>query len=138
MKSTGSQVKTECAIAPVSSVAATVDGLAIDMKGFRSCVFTGISGLETGTPTAYQIIWKVQESTDGSTFSDITGKSVTETGDISAAYGDEEIDIELELDLTSYSYRYLRLAAVITFTGGTTPAITVAGTVTKGEAVNSE
>ena len=138
MKSTGAMIKTEVALAPVSTTAATVNGIGIDMKGFRSCVFTGISGIETGSPTAYSIAWKVQESTDNITFSDISGATATETGDISTGYGDSEIDIELEQDITDYTYRYLRLVATVSFTGGVAPAITIAGTVSKGEAVNSE
>lgn len=137
MKSTGAQIVTDVALAPQSTTAATVNGVAIDMKGFRSCVFTGISGLESGGPTAYSIVWKVQESTDGATFSDISGATATETGDISTNQEATEIDIELEQDITDYTYRYLRLVATVSFTGGVAPSILIGGTVSKGEEIKS-
>ena len=140
MKNVGALVKTEVALAPISTDgAAAVNGVAIDMKGFRSCVFTGISGLESGSPTAYEIEWKVQSSEDGSTgWADVSGITVTETGDISVDYADEELEVIMEQDVNDSTQRYLRLVADASFTGGSSPEIVIGGTVTKGEAINTE
>lgn len=136
MKSTGDEIKTLVALAPQAKAAGALNGIGIDVKGFKSAVFTCVRGAETGSPTAYTIAFKLQESTDNSTFSDISGVTVTMTGDISTDSDQDEIATEFELDLTDSTYRYVRVVSTPAFTGGSTPTVLVAATVSLGEATS--
>lgn len=127
MKDTGSEVKTVRALSPQSdSGGSAVDGVVIDRRGYDSAVATFITGAISGTPTATSIAVKVQhgDESDGSDMADFSGATAT----VTAANTVAEINLVLR-----GAKRYVRITETTTFTGGTTPAVLVAGTVSLGQ-----
>jgi hypothetical protein len=106
-------------VVPNNSVAATVTGTGIDLKDQEApvaCVCC--CGTASGTPSTQSVVWTVEESdSSGSGYSAISGATVTQTAD-------SDIDV---IQVNQRTKRYVRLVAVITFSGGSSPAIEVAG-----------
>lgn len=106
------------AIEPKNSQAATINGNDVDGRGFRSASYLIATGLASGTPTAFSIAYKLQEKElSGDDYADVSGYSGTLAG-ASDAYEKAVLDVNLE-----NRKRYTRMVAVLTFTGGSTPAI---------------
>jgi len=109
--------------------ASDVNGASVDRLDYGSCVIVALTGAATGTPSAQSHRFKVQESADDSTWSDVTDATITIAADDTSA--------ELDLDLTARK-RYLRVvydASNSSFTDGTSPANDIAATIVLGGAV---
>lgn len=125
-KDIGAYIKSADGIKPQSASAGTINGPSFDRQDFDSAVLHGQVGAATGTPTTQSVIYKLQDSSDDSTFEDF------EDGDIDAI---EANDTSAELDLNlSGARRYVRVVAVVAFTGGTSPTVPIASTLTLGGA----
>lgn len=121
LKKQSEDLKYVTAIEPKNSEAATINGNAINKKGFRSASFCLVVGIPEGTPTDYTVAWKIQEKElSGDQFADVSGLTGEITG-ASEAYQAGIIDANLEDRKT-----YVRVVAVVTFTDGTTPKIPIA------------
>jgi hypothetical protein len=128
MKLTSAEIKTGLAIEPQNSQAATVTGVVIDRKGYDSAVFTCVTGQASGSPSAQSAAFAVHSSaTSGGVYAAISGATATVTADSTGS--------EISVDLRG-EYRYIKLVSVVSFTGGSTPAVEVAGTYALGEAKN--
>ena len=124
----GSIVKVQKGNDPANASAGTRNGAAIDRLSLGnplSCVLHGTCGAATGTPSAQSVDLKLQDSADGSTgWADIVGAAITQ---LVANSTESEIDVDL-----SSTKRYLRTVEVVAFTGGTSPAIPVAQSISFG------
>jgi hypothetical protein len=129
MKDTGGEIKTLAAVScEVLAGAASATSEAIDRRGFDSCTFGIIIGEEGGTSPTYTVAAKVQSSaTTGGTYADVTGATATFTDDTPDQYGEINMDLRGELG-------FLKLVITTSSTGGTSPTLNVAGTVTLGQA----
>jgi hypothetical protein len=124
-RNVGAYVRARKAINPTNSVAATINGPAIDRRGFLSCVLHHACGAATGAPTSRTVDAKLQESADGSTgWTDIAGASATQ---LTADNSEAEKDVDL-----SGAKSFIRVVETVAFVGGTAPAIPVAATLTLG------
>ncbi len=104
-------------IAPISTVAATVDGPTIDrlaapQQGFEAAKLTGTVGAASGTPTTQSVVYQLRDSPDDITYADFGAA-------IPAMTTDDAAD-SVNLDLAGAD-RYLQVRAVVSFTGGTAP-----------------
>ncbi len=107
-----------------------MDGPAFDTlkhKTVKAVVFTGAS---SGTPDSFAVVFKGQESADGSTgWTDITGATKTITA----------VNTKEEFTLTNYAgvdnKRYLRVIATPAFVGGTSPKVQVAACLEAGNSL---
>ncbi len=100
-------------IAPQSTVAATVNGSAVDRTQFRAAKLSGLAGAASGTPTTQSVIYKLQDSADGS----------TGWADFGTALADLDGDNEIangNFDLAG-AKKFVRAVATVAFTGGTSP-----------------
>lgn len=120
----GAFIKGKRALSP-QAVSTPVNGVALDRTGYGSCKVIATSGANTGAPTAIAHAVKLQESDDGSTWTDVSGA----TGNLTAA--DSELEFNVNLQPTKKNVR-----AVVTpaFTGGTTPTTQVAVSIALGGA----
>lgn len=122
----GAYIKAVSGIAPrADDGTAQVDGNTIDRSGYFSLVAHCQTGAVTGAPTAVSVEFKVQESDDGTTWTDVPGASVT----LTAADSSGEIDVNLET-----AKKNVRVVANSTFTGGTSPTVEIASAVILGGA----
>lgn len=122
----GAYIKAVTGIEPqADDGAAQVDGATVDRSGYYSLVAHCQTGAVTGAPTALSVEFKVQESDDGTTWSDIPGASVT----LTAGSASGEIDVNLQT-----AKKNVRVVANSTFTGGTSPTVQVASAVILGGA----
>lgn len=130
IKNAGAYLFDKLGIAPVSSQAATVNGVAVDRSGFRSCKVHGLTGAATGTPTTISVAYKVQHSdTSGGTYADYVPTNGGSTFSITAASTGGSVDVDL-----SQAKKFVRVVAVVSFTGGTTPAVLLSAGVLLGGA----
>ncbi len=79
-------------------------------------------GAATGAPTSFSVAWKIQDSTDGVTWVDVAGASLTMT-----AAGVGKIDF-----FPSQLKEHVRLVRSVTITGGTSPRVPSAGVILLG------
>jgi hypothetical protein len=97
----------------------------VDMQKFRRALFILDIGAVSGTsPT---IDAKLQESTDNSTFTDLSGNNVSITQITTANH-----TVTLEVRAGQLTKRYVRVAVTI---GGTTPSFTCCAIPIGGEAI---
>lgn len=129
MKLTSAEIKTGIAIAPIDSADTSgvfTAGAVIDRKGYESAVFTCLTGIASGSPTAQVVDFAVYESdVSGSGYVAVSGATGAITADSTAA--------EINLDLRGVK-RYVKVYYDVSFTGGSTPKIEVAGSYSLGEA----
>lgn len=124
----GAYLKMVAGHSPIDSVAAVINGAAIERTDYKSCKLHAACGLASSTPTTQSVISKLQQSVDGSTgWTDVTGAATT---DMTADDGDESVDVDL-----GGVENYIRVVTTIAFTGGTTPAIDVQSAVVLGGAM---
>ena len=120
------------ALNPQSASAGTVNGTVIERRNFLSAVANVAIGAVTGSPTATSITYTVQHGTmaDGSDMADFDGRgeSVITSSAITAANANTSVDIDLE-----GAHRYIRLVIAVAFTGGTSPAAQLSGSVVLGD-----
>lgn len=116
--------KEKIGINPQDSAAGTVNGGAIDLLSFEQsdkAVALCQCGAASGTPTTQSVTFKLQHcDTSGGTYVDVTD------GGADAMTADNSVD-KIPFQPSALK-RYVRLVSVVAFTGGTTPAIEVAGT----------
>ena len=122
----GAYVKTAGSLVPQNSAAATLNGVAVDRLRFDSCVLQGLVGAAAGSPTATSVLFFLEESADGS-----TGWAAID--DASVNVGAENSSGEADVNLAG-AKQFIRVSATISFTGGTSPTVDVAGLVTLGGA----
>ena len=122
----GSNIKIVRVIAPHSNSGTSTNGPAIDRVGYASAVLYVDVGAVSGSPTSFTVDCKIQESSDGSTWADVSGASI-ET--ISAANTQKELNIDLR-----GLKRYIRAVATVSFTGGSTPSVLVCASLVLGGA----
>jgi hypothetical protein len=127
----GSYVVPVTSVFPESAAAGTINGSSIDRSVHNmpnSCVLHQVVGAESGAPSAASVQTKLQHSPDNSTWSDYTiGTTVQETAALTAANTENTAAIDL-----GGAYRFIRAVAIVSFTGGTSPAILVAADIILG------
>ncbi|MDE3038767.1 MAG: hypothetical protein KGJ21_10010 [Pseudomonadota bacterium] len=127
----GSYVVPVTGIFPESASAGTINGASIDRVAHnmpQSCVLHQVTGAETGAPTAASVLTKLQHSPDNSTWSDYQiNSTVQETAALTAANSENTASIDL-----GGAYRYIRPVMIVSFTGGTSPAILAAADIILG------
>lgn len=115
-------------IKPVTSVigktvstTTTVNGVAVDTSIYRSFTYTGARGAASGSPTTSSVVYTLQESdTEGGTYTDVAAAdAISLTSDNTE--GREGFQCA---DLTK---RWVRLKAVATLAGGTSPTVAIGG-----------
>lgn len=100
---------------------AAVNGVGINRLGFRYAWCAIAVGATTGSPTSFTVDAKVQESDDDSTYTDVTGATMTQ---ITAANQVGEIGLNLE-----GRKKFIRLVITPAFTGGTSPTVECCGVI---------
>ncbi len=133
MRDIAHEVATKTAIFPqvASGEATAIDGITIDRNGFYGAIFAVGLGNTSGAPTRFGITFKVQQKSGETDWVDVSGKSITFSGETVANQG--RLSGEINVDLKSLA-RYIRCVATPTFTAGTTPKVEIAATVVLGEA----
>jgi hypothetical protein len=105
---------------PNAGSAATITGSGIDRLGYESAQLHVASGTASGSPDAQTVDAYVQESSDNSSFTNISGAAITQ---ITADSTQESVDIDLRA-----VKRYLKVVTVVAFTNGSSPKLPVAST----------
>lgn len=90
------------------------NGTGIDRSGFDSVKILGSTGATTGTPSSFTVTYKLQDSSDNSTFTDVSGQSFT----VTAADGENYLNVNL-VGLQ----QYIRVVMTPAFTGGSSPTV---------------
>ena len=109
---------------PEALAAGTTYGDAFDVTDARSCVLTGQLGAATGTPTTQSVVLSLESALpSGSDWVAVADSTITLDTDETS----KEVDVNL-MGLTSGHTR-LRVKAVVSFTGGTSPKALVAACV---------
>jgi hypothetical protein len=98
----------------------SVNGPAIDRLGYRYAAILFSHGAATGSPMTYSVAFHLEESADNSSWADVEGVAFTYNADSNTS----DFDV-YSLDLIGRK-RYLRIVAVATLTGGSSPAMPVA------------
>ena len=122
-RNVGEFVKLAKGINPAASAAATINGAAIDRQGYLSCVLHHAAGAAAGAPTARTVDTKLQDSADG------TAGWLDLANAAAAQLIADNTEAEKNVELTG-ARRYIRAVTTVTFTGGTSPTIPVAATLT--------
>lgn len=101
------------------------NGTGIDRSGYDSLKIIGSTGASTGTPSSFTVTFKLQDSADNSTFTDVSGQSFTIT-----AVNDENT---LNVNLIGLN-QYVRVVMTPAFSGGSSPTVLAAAALTLGGA----
>ncbi len=125
LRDLGNAIDTFLTVAPQTigsgATAATVNGYSADRIATESAVFVFTNCQPYGSPLGVTVTCKVQESSDDSTFTDVTDASSAHN--ITNTYTSTEINVDL-----SGVMRYVRGYMSVQFNGGTGPyAIIAAG-----------
>lgn len=107
------------ALNPVDSAAGANNGTGIDTlahEEFREILTLVVVGTDSGTPDSFSVAAKLQESSDDSTYTDVTGASMT------AITADNQVG-QIYLDAKSLTKRYFRVVVTPAFVNGSTPKI---------------
>lgn len=111
-------IDTFLSIAPqtvgAGATAASLTGTGVSRKGYEYAVFSFSNMTPYGTPLGVTVTCKVQESSDDSTYSDITGAS--EAHNVTNTYTGTEVAVNLEA-----VKEYVRGVMTVQFNGGTGP-----------------
>jgi hypothetical protein len=115
MRSVYDAILNKIALDPIAA-SAVQTGVAIDTKGYNSCVFVIQNGAATGTPTSYTVDAKVTEcATSGGTYADVSGAVITQiTAD------SKVVTIRVE-GLGTSRLRYFKVVVTPALAGGTSP-----------------
>jgi len=105
---------------PVSSGAATLDGLGVDLQGKRGCYFVVATGVLTGLAT---VAAYVQESTDNSNFTNV---NVTTYPDATLAASNAASGVREMWVRRDQVARYVRAEVVIAANTALTSCVAVA------------
>jgi hypothetical protein len=98
----------------------TTNGVSVDRLGYESAVFVFLNNQPTGSPDGVTVTCKIQESSDDTTFTDVSGYSSSHNVTNSATR--TEIAVA---DMTGFE-RYVRGVMVSNFNGGSGPVVTIA------------
>jgi hypothetical protein len=118
--------------APAANAAGTRNGTSLAINSTRSIVLTANAGATSGTPTSFSVIYKLQESSDNSTFTDATdadGNTCTLTCATASAVSEKDINLVTFCDAASTHVRFLETTA---FVAGTSPTVLTGATITRG------
>jgi hypothetical protein len=98
------------------------NGAGVDMGGgVGNVVGLFLTGDNTGSPTSVALAYKLQESDDNSTFTDISGATASLAASASA-----NNSVATYIVTGKRSKRYVRAVATPTFVGGTSPTQPIA------------
>lgn len=131
----GPEVATRIGILPAARTVGTVNGTGFSRKGFNSCVLIGITGAETGGPSARSADFKLQHSdTVGGTYADYT-PSVPNPGATGALAQIAAVDTikKRSIDLKT-AKEFIRVVDTTAFTGGSSPSLISGAVVVLGGA----
>jgi len=120
----GALLDTQTALVAANDAGGTTNGPSLDRTKFAHGTLHVTVGSPTGAPTSFSVDVKVQESDDGTTWSDVSGAAIPT---ITTANTDAKIDVKL-IGLK----RYVRAVSTVSFSGGTAPAVPVAAVFTFG------
>lgn len=114
----GNTINSFLSIAPqtvgAGATAASATGVGFDRLGYESAVFVFGNCQPLGTPLGVTVTCKVQDSSDNSTYTDITDASSAHN--VTNTYTETEIAIDLKPVA-----RYVRGVVTVQFNGGTGP-----------------
>lgn len=114
------------AVSPQSLSGTTAaNGVGIDRSGYDSMKIIGSTGAVSGTPSSFTVTYKLQDSADNSTFTDVSGQSFT----VAAADSENSLNVNL-IGLN----QYIRVVMTPAFSGGSSPAVLAAAAVSLGGA----
>ena len=126
MKDLGGAITSKFSVAPqADDGSSAINGTGVDRRNYRYATAIVMTGATTGSPTSFTTTGKLQESSDDSTYTDISGATVS----LTAANKLGEINVAL-----SDKARYIRLVISTDFTGGSSPTVQVAGAIILGGA----
>ena len=118
----GDTINSFLSIAPqtvgAGATEATVNGVGVDRLGYESAVFVFGNCQPFGVPLGVTVTCKVQDSSDNSTYADISGASSTHN--ITNTYTETEIAVDLKPQA-----RYVRGVMSVQFNGGSGPYVIV-------------
>jgi len=131
----GAEIKVVWALSPLENAAGARNSAAIDRavangKLYMSCVVAGRVGAVAGAPSSYSVIYKLQDSADGST-------GWADYGSANATLIADDTDAEGDFNLSS-AKRYIRVVETSAFVAGTTPKVEGAAVVVLGGATENE
>lgn len=131
----GPEVATRVGLVPAARAAGTVNGTGFSRRGYNSCVLVGITGAESGSPSARSVDFKLQHSdTLGGTYADFT-PSVPNPGGTGALAQIAAVDTlkKRSIDLKT-AKEFIRVVGTSAFTAGTAPTLLSAAIVVLGGA----
>jgi hypothetical protein len=103
-------------VAPLRSSGGTVNGPAIDRRGFLSGILFLDVGATSGAPSSFTVDAKLQDSPDGTTgWADLAGEAVAQ---VTAINVQRFKDVNL-----SRAKAFIRVVVVDAFVGGTSPTV---------------
>ena len=119
-------------INPADSVAATINGAAVDVTfsgGGGASVFIAVQcGAASGSPSSFTVDAKIQDSADGS-----TGWADLGTGSVATTLtADDTFSQSAGINLTPGNKGFIRSVVTVAFVAGTTPKIEVGATLIIG------
>jgi hypothetical protein len=121
---------------PAANAAGTRNGTALEIKDTRSIVVTANIGATSGTPDSFSVAYKLQDSTDGTTFADATdADSNTAVLTVTTASSAGELDINL-VKFCREAATHIRFLETVAFVGGTSPTVLAGATITRGPGQN--
>jgi hypothetical protein len=120
LQNAGASMQVRKGVVPTNAGAGAINGTGLDRTGFLSAVLALFVGAASGTPTSYTVDCKLQDSADNSSFTDVTGGSVTQ---VTADNGTAHVDVDL-----SNLRQYVRAVVTVGITGGTSPKVPVSAT----------
>ena len=135
MKDVASEVKVVTAIQPqtASGESTAINGITVDRLGYEGAVVACQVGNAGGdvAPTRFGVTFKVQYKSGETDWVDVSGKTLTVSGETvaSGATAGGEINVDLK-----GCARYVRVVATPTFTAGTNPNLDICSTIVLGEA----
>jgi hypothetical protein len=127
-KDIGAYIKPVLSIAPVSTDgSADVNGSGVDRLGYYSGVVVCLAGAASGSPSAQSLVFQLEESSDNSAFTAVSGQTVTIEADDTLG--------KLNFDASGLK-RYLRVVCTdaSAFTGGSSPANDISALIVLGGA----
>jgi hypothetical protein len=99
-------------------------GTGVDMLTTEGIVSAWVSaGGTSGAPTNWTVTAKLQESSDNSTFTDMTNGALPVIGPITSSSAISDVYVSA----ITRGKRYVRIVATVAFTAGTTPTVGVFG-----------
>jgi hypothetical protein len=128
----GGYVAVATSVLPQSATG-NVNGSGLDRLAHNnalSCVLHVVAGADSGSPSTLSVQAKLQHAPDNSTWTDYDPPGQSTVGE-TAALTAVNTEVSVAIDLSSAD-RYVRAVALVSFTGGTSPAIQVAADIVFG------